>query len=101
VGSDVIKANPSMIGAFKIINRLDLENLIGFNYLKRYASELIQREEEKCELNFNQTNYHLGTKSYNHARAFRTQTFLNSVHLRGKSSALKILEKRTIVALRL
>jgi ribosomal protein L40E len=47
VGSDVIKADPTIIGAFKVMNRLDLENYeTGFHYLKRYASDIIQREEE-------------------------------------------------------
>jgi integrase len=45
VGSDVIKADPTIIGAFKVMNRLDLENYeTGFHYLKRYASDIIQRE---------------------------------------------------------
>jgi ribosomal protein L40E len=46
VGSDVIKADPTIIGAFKVMNRLDLDNYeTGFHYLKRYASDIIQREE--------------------------------------------------------
>jgi ribosomal protein L40E len=48
VGADVIKADSTIIGAFKVMNRLDLENYeTGFHYLKRYASDIIQREEEK------------------------------------------------------
>jgi hypothetical protein len=48
VGSDVIRKDPSIIGAFKVMNRLDLENYeTGFHYLKRYASDIIQREKEK------------------------------------------------------
>jgi len=48
VGSEVIKNDPTIIGAFKVMNRLDLENYeTGFHYLKRYASDIIQREEEK------------------------------------------------------
>jgi hypothetical protein len=48
VGSDVIKGDPTIIGAFKVMNRLDLENYeTGFHYLKRYASDIIQREETK------------------------------------------------------
>ena len=48
VGSDVIKADPTIIGAFKVMNRLDLENYeTGFHYLKRYASDIIQRNSER------------------------------------------------------
>ena len=48
VGSDVIKADPTIIRAFKVMNRLDLENYeTGFHYLKRYASDIIQREKEE------------------------------------------------------
>ena len=48
VGSDVIKSDPTIIGAFKVMNRLDLENYeTGFHYLKRYASDIIQREEDE------------------------------------------------------
>jgi integrase len=48
VGSEVIKTDPTIIGAFKVMNRLDLENYeTGFHYLKRYASDIIQREEKK------------------------------------------------------
>jgi len=48
VGSDVIKQDSSIIGAFKVMRRLDLEDYrTGFNYLKRYAGDVIRREEEK------------------------------------------------------
>lgn len=48
VGSDVIKSDPSIIGAFKVMRRLDLEDFrTGFNYLRRYAGDVIRREEEK------------------------------------------------------
>jgi len=48
VGSDVIKQDSSIIGAFKVMRRLDLEDYkTGFNYLRRYAGDVIRREEEK------------------------------------------------------
>jgi integrase len=50
VGSDVIKSDPSLIGAFKVMRRLDLEDYrTGFNYLRRYAGDVIRREEEKLK----------------------------------------------------
>lgn len=43
--SDVIKTDPSIIGAFKVMRRLDLKDYrTGFNYLKRFASDIIMRE---------------------------------------------------------
>jgi len=48
VGSDVIREDSSIIGAFKVMRRLDLEDFrTGFNYLKRFAGDVIRREEEK------------------------------------------------------
>ena len=48
VGSDVIREDSSIIGAFKVMRRLDLEDFrTGFNYLKRFAGDIIKREEEK------------------------------------------------------
>jgi len=45
VGSDVIKQDSSIIGAFKVMRRLDLEDYhTGFNYLRRYAGDIIRRE---------------------------------------------------------
>jgi integrase len=47
VGSDVIKQDSSIIGAFKVMRRLDLEDYrTGFNYLKRYAADIIEKEEK-------------------------------------------------------
>ncbi|MCW4047485.1 MAG: site-specific integrase [Candidatus Bathyarchaeota archaeon] len=43
--SDVVKADPSIIGAFKVQRRLDLESVqTGFNYVRRFAMDIIQRE---------------------------------------------------------
>jgi len=48
VGSDVIREDSSIIGAFKVMRRLDLEDFrTGFAYLKRFAGDIIIREEEK------------------------------------------------------
>jgi integrase len=48
VGSDVIREDSSIIGAFKVMRRLDLEDFrTGFNYLKRFAGDIIKREEQK------------------------------------------------------
>lgn len=44
--ADVIKQDNSIMGAFKVQRRLDLEDTqTGFNYLKRFAYDLIQREK--------------------------------------------------------
>ncbi len=44
----VIQEDNSIIGAFKVMRRLDLEDFrTGFNYLKRFAGDIIKREEEK------------------------------------------------------
>jgi integrase len=43
--SEVVKSDPSIIGAFKVQRRLDLENIqTGFRYLKRFSADLIERE---------------------------------------------------------
>jgi hypothetical protein len=48
VASDVIKEDSSIIAAFKVQRRLDLEDMrTGFNYLRRFASDIIKREEQK------------------------------------------------------
>lgn len=50
VGSDVIKKDPTIIGAFKVMRRLDLEDYrTGFSYLKRFAADVIRKEEEKLK----------------------------------------------------
>lgn len=50
VASDVIKSDPSIIGAFKVQRRLDLDDhRTGFRYLVRFASDIITREESKIE----------------------------------------------------
>jgi len=46
VGSDVIKDDPSIIGAFRVMRRLDLEDYrTGFSYLRRYAVDIIRKQE--------------------------------------------------------
>ncbi|MBT0160009.1 site-specific integrase [Candidatus Bathyarchaeota archaeon A05DMB-2] len=46
--SDVVKSDPSIIGAFKVQRRLDLESVqTGFNYVRRFASDIITREIEQ------------------------------------------------------
>ena len=50
--SDVVKSDPTIIGAFKVQRRLDLEDYrTGFNYVKRFASDVIQREIKELEQN--------------------------------------------------
>ena len=45
VASDIIKQDNSIIAAFKVQRRLDLESYTtGFNYLRRFASDIIARE---------------------------------------------------------
>jgi integrase len=52
VAADVIKQDSSIIGAFKVQRRLDLEDFrTGFNYLRRFASDVIQREIQKVRQN--------------------------------------------------
>ena len=46
VASDIIKQDNSIISAFKVMQRLDLEDYAtGFNYIRRYAKDVIQREK--------------------------------------------------------
>jgi len=46
VGADIIKQDSSLIGVFRVMRRLDLESYqTGFNYLRRYASDVITRQE--------------------------------------------------------
>lgn len=50
VASDVVKSDPTIIGAFKVQRRLDLKDYrTGFNYLRRFASDVIQREIKELE----------------------------------------------------
>lgn len=50
VASDVIRGDPSIFGAFKVQRRLDLESYqTGFNYLKRFAADVITREAEAAK----------------------------------------------------
>jgi hypothetical protein len=45
VASDIVKQDNSIIAAFKVQKRLDLEDMrTGFNYLKRFAKDVIKRE---------------------------------------------------------
>ena len=45
VASDVVKSDPSIIGAFKVQRRLDLARVeTGFNYVRRFAADIISRE---------------------------------------------------------
>ena len=49
--SDVIKQDNSIIAAFKVQRRLDLEDFrTGFNYLKRFATDIIEREQQKTDI---------------------------------------------------
>ncbi len=46
VASDVIEADPSIYGAFKVQRRLDLkDHRTGFRYLRRFATDIIRRSE--------------------------------------------------------
>ena len=48
VASDIIKQDNSIIAAFKVQRRLDLESVnTGFNYLRRFSADIIQREEQQ------------------------------------------------------
>jgi site-specific recombinase XerD len=50
VASDIIKKDNSIISAFRVQRRLDLEDFrTGFSYLKRFASDIIAKEEAKSE----------------------------------------------------
>jgi len=45
VASDIVRQDNSIIAAFKVQKRLDLEDMrTGFNYLQRFAKEVINRE---------------------------------------------------------
>jgi hypothetical protein len=45
VASDMVKQDNSIIAAFKVQKRLDLEDIrTGFNYLQRFAKDIIKRE---------------------------------------------------------
>lgn len=47
VASDIVKQDNSIIAAFKVQKRLDLENMrTGFNYLQRFAKDVIKREQK-------------------------------------------------------
>jgi hypothetical protein len=48
VASDIVRQDNSIIAAFKVQERLDLEDMrTGFNYLKRFAADIINRETER------------------------------------------------------
>jgi hypothetical protein len=52
VASDIIREDDSIIAAFKVQRRLDLEDFrTGFRYLKRFATDIIAEEEEKLKEN--------------------------------------------------
>lgn len=52
VASDIIREDDSIISAFKVQRRLDLEDFrTGFRYLKRFATDIIAGEEEKLREN--------------------------------------------------
>jgi hypothetical protein len=45
VASDIVKQDNAIIAAFKVQKRLDLEDMrTGFNYLQRFAKDIIKRE---------------------------------------------------------
>lgn len=45
VASDIVKQDNSIIAAFRVQKRLDLEDMrTGFNYLQRFAKDIIKRE---------------------------------------------------------
>lgn len=50
VASDVVKQDPSLIGVFKVQQRLDLSRFeTGFAYVRRYAGDVIRREAAKLD----------------------------------------------------
>jgi len=52
VASDIIREDDSIIAAFKVQRRLDLEDFrTGFRYLKRFATDIIAEEEGKLKEN--------------------------------------------------
>jgi hypothetical protein len=47
VASDIVKQDNSIIAAFKVQKRLDLEDMrTGFDYLQRFAKDIIKREQQ-------------------------------------------------------
>lgn len=47
VASDIVRQDNSIIAAFKVQKRLDLEDMrTGFNYLQRFAKDVIKRESQ-------------------------------------------------------
>jgi len=45
--ADVIRQDSSLMGAFKVMTRLDLSDFrTGYNYLRRFASDIIERETQ-------------------------------------------------------
>jgi hypothetical protein len=47
VASDIVKQDNTIIAAFKVQKRLDLEDMrTGFNYLQRFAKDVIRRSEQ-------------------------------------------------------
>lgn len=54
VASDVVKKDASILAAFKVMQRLDLESHItGFNYLRRFATDIIEKQKEEKNENPN------------------------------------------------
>lgn len=48
--ADIIRKDPSIIGAFKVQRRLDLESYTtAFNYLRRYGTDIIERENPRVK----------------------------------------------------
>lgn len=48
VASDIVKQDNSIIAAFKVQKRLDLEDMrTGFNYLQRFAKDIINRKSKE------------------------------------------------------
>lgn len=48
VASDVVKRDPSIMAAWKVMRRLDLEDIkTGFSYLRRFAIDVIEKEKEE------------------------------------------------------
>jgi hypothetical protein len=46
----MIKQDDSLIAAFKVQRRLDLEDIkTGFNYLQRYAKEVVIRKRRQAQ----------------------------------------------------
>jgi hypothetical protein len=46
VGAEIVKADPTLVGMFKVLTRLDLENLeTARRYVKRYVGDVIEISE--------------------------------------------------------